>query len=416
MVRSGHPWVFAESVLEQNRAGRTGELAIVYDRRDKFLALGLFDPDSPLRVRVLHAGKPQTIDDAWWARRFEEATQKRRGLLDENTNGLRWVHGESDGWPGLVLDQYDATLVVKLYSSAWFPWLDSCLKLFCQALKPQRIVLRLSRNIQAQAATRFGMADGQVLWGPPLARPVVFFETGLRFEAEVLKGQKTGFFLDQRENRRRVESFAREKRVLNAFSFSGGFSIYAARGGAQSVTDVDISPHALAASRRNFALNQTVGNVSRCRHEMIQADVFEWLEEAANRRRTTERRTGERENMRGGNRSASVDRSRREFDLIILDPPSLAKRESERARAIHAYQQLASAGLALLSDGGILVSCSCSAHVSSEEFFLAVRESVNRSGRAFRVLETTLQPADHPATFPEANYLKAIYLELKTAC
>ncbi|MGH7971287.1 MAG: class I SAM-dependent rRNA methyltransferase, partial [Limisphaerales bacterium] len=318
VVRSGHPWVFAESVTEQTRMGRTGELAILYDRRDKFLAFGLFDPDSPLRVRVLHAGKPQTLDGGWWARRLDQALEKRRGLFDEQTNGLRWIHGESDGLPGLVLDQYNKTLVVKLYTPAWFPWLDACLALFRQKLLPERIVLRLSRNIQTQAAARFGKVDGQVLWGPPLGGAVVFCESGLRFEADVFKGQKTGFFLDQRENRRRVGTLAQGRHVLNAFSFSGGFSLYSARGGARSVTDVDISPRALAAAGRNFELNRDIKAVSQCRHEMIQADVFDWLEQAVKGGRGLQDRTCDRGEARARHQPASATRLRREFDLIIL--------------------------------------------------------------------------------------------------
>jgi 23S rRNA (cytosine1962-C5)-methyltransferase len=121
VVRAGHPWLFADSVREQSRAGQMGELAVIYDRRDRFLAIGLFDPDSPLRVRVLHSGKPVTIDGAWWRERLRAAVERRAGLFDEETTGYRYIHGESDGWPGLVLDRYDATLVLKLYTAAWLP-------------------------------------------------------------------------------------------------------------------------------------------------------------------------------------------------------------------------------------------------------------------------------------------------------
>ena len=471
-LRAGHPWLFSESVREQNRAGQGGELAVVYDRKDRFLAVGLFDPDSPIRLRVLHAGKPQAIDHAWWARRLEQALERRHGLFDQQTTGFRCINGESDGWPGLVLDRYGGTLVLKLYTAAWLPRLKEVLEVLrdkgllspalssrgghpssvaqvskpavSQASKPagraqrqptwksaiqqvwkpalptvgrqpltrdtgaeggtsppsrepvaqtqgqrvgeegpERVVLRLSRNIQALAQQNFGRVDGQLLLGPPLSGPVVFLETGLRFEAEVLRGQKTGFFLDQRENRRKVGALAAGRRVLNAFSFSGGFSLYAARGGAAAVTDLDISAHALASAERNFALNQ--GAVPPLVHDSVQADAFEWL---------------------------ACDEGRR-FELIVLDPPSLAKRESERAGAIAAYERLAALALEHLVPGGVLVACSCSAHVSAEEFWTAVRRAVTRSGRRFEELETTRHAPDHPASFPEGNYLKAIYLGLK---
>jgi len=384
ILRSDHPWLFADSVREQNRAGELGELAVIFDRNDKFLAVGLFDPDSPLRVRILHSGKPQSIDPAWWQQHFAESIAKRTGLFDDKTTGYRLINGESDGWPGLVLDRYGTTLVMKLYTAAWLPRLEEIVALVVGGWPHERLVLRLSRNIQGLAKTQFQIADGDILRGPPLDGPVVFLENGLSFEAEVLRGQKTGFFLDQRENRRRLESLARGRAVLNAFSFSGGFSLYAARGGARSVTDLDISQHALESARRNFALNQSNAAVASCPHETIQTDAFLWI--AAN--------------------------AKCKFDLIVLDPPSLAKREGERAGAIQAYGKLARHAVAHLNAGGILVAASCSAHVSSDEFFAMVRESVRGTGRRFEELETTAHAPDHPATFPEGHYLKCVYLKL----
>ncbi|MEY2466182.1 MAG: rRNA (cytosine1962-C5)-methyltransferase [Verrucomicrobiota bacterium] len=412
-VRSGHPWVFGDSVRELNRDGQPGELAVIYDRKDEFLAVGFFDPDSPIRVRVLHAGKPQTIDSVWWSARLAQAIERRLGLFDERTNGYRVINGESDGWPGLVLDRYDSTFVLKIYTAAWLPRLEEISKLIQEQLEPDKIILRLSRNVERRAPARPASekeinqragppvlrsvtaeggeagvpGSGKLLFAkqaePVLGAPVIFSETGLRFEADVWRGQKTGFFLDQRENRRIVESLAGRRNVLNAFSFSGGFSLYAARGGAISVTDLDISAHALESAKRNFALNQSDANVGRCLHETVQADTFEWLE--ANRRK---------------------------FELIILDPPSFAKREVERTKAIHAYERLAALGITNLSGDGILVSCSCSAHVTAEEFFGAVRRAAAKSGRRFEELQTTRHAPDHHASFKEAEYLKGIYLRI----
>ena len=385
IVRSGHPWLFADSIREQNRAGQSGELAVIFDRKDKFLAVGLFDPDSPIRVRILHAGKPATIDAAWWRARLEPALARRRDLFDAQTTGYRFVHGESDGWPGLVLDRYDVTLVLKLYTAAWLPRLDGILTLFKEKIPGERIVLRLSRNIQAFAEKEFQRHDGQILFGVSPEGAVIFSENGVRFEADVLRGQKTGFFLDQRENRRAVEMLARGRRMLNAFSFSGGFSVYAARGGAKSATDLDLSAHALAAAKRNFALNQNFPGVAACRHETVQADAFEWLASGAEK-----------------------------FDLMVLDPPSLAKRAAEREGAIRAYERLNSLGIAKLARDGILVAGSCSAHVSAAEFFDAVRRAALKSGRRFAGLKTLQHPPDHPAGFKEAEYLKVIYLKFLT--
>jgi 23S rRNA (cytosine1962-C5)-methyltransferase len=207
-------------------------------------------------------------------------------------------------------------------------------------------------------------------------------ENGLRFEADVLRGQKTGFFLDQRENRREVRGLAAGRDVLNLFSFTGGFSVYAADGGAASACSVDISEHALEGARRHFALNAERPVVARCRHETVQADVFEWLRE----------------------------KSARQFDLVVLDPPSLAKREPERAGAIEAYARLMAGSLARLNRGGVLAAASCSAHVSTEEFFNLTLETARKSGRRFAELKRTGHAADHPAAFAEAQYLKCIYL------
>jgi len=382
ILRAGHPWLFSDSIREQTRPGQTGELAIIYDRKDRFLGMGLFDPDGPIRVRMLHVGKPQKVDHAWWQQHLTKTLDRRRNLFDSQTNGYRLCNGESDGWPGLVLDRYDSTLVLKIYTTVWLPRLNEIVELIAEQVHHTHLILRLSRNIQDKALP---FTDGQTLRGPTLLEPVVFLESGIRFEIDGVRGQKTGFYLDQRENRRLVESLASGRRVLNAFSFSGGFSLYAARGGAVSVTDLDISPHALAAADRNFALNLHDPAIARCRHASVKTDVFDWLN------------------------SPTV--APRSFDLIILDPPSLARRESERAQAIRAYGRLVQSAIGLLAPKGILVACSCSAHVSTPEFLEAVKNAATQSGRPFTELRTTGHAPDHPATFPEANYLKAIYLE-----
>ncbi|MFO1475655.1 MAG: class I SAM-dependent rRNA methyltransferase [Verrucomicrobiota bacterium] len=384
-IRSGHPWVFADKIRDQNRPATAGELAALFDRNDRFIAMGLFDPDSPIRVRIAHAGKPLEINRAFWAARLEAAIERRAGLFDARTTGYRLINGESDGWPGLVLDRYGDTLALKIYTAAWLPRLDEVADLIQSKLSPQRLVLRLSRNIQPAARKQFRLEDGSVLRGFPIKETVTFLENGLHFEADVARGQKTGFFLDQRDNRRRVETLSENRRVLNAFSFSGGFSLYAARGGAVSVTNLDISAHALDAARRNLALNSQFGSpIDRCLHEFVQADALEWLH--------AERR--------------------RRFDLVILDPPSFAKKENERAEALQAYERLVSLGRALLGPGGLVLACSCSAHVNTQEFFTAARRGAARNAGTFRELWTSTHAPDHPATFPEANYLKAICLRI----
>jgi 23S rRNA (cytosine1962-C5)-methyltransferase len=376
-VRSGHPWVYADSVKSQNREGETGELAVMYDRKDRFLAIGLYEAESPIRIRILHCGKPAGIHREWWLEKARACLARRDGVLNENTDGARLVNGESEGFPGLVADIYAGTLVVKLYASSWLARWEEIEDVFREEFRPHHLILRLSRNITACAA---GMGFTEGFRGDAGEESVVFSENGLRFEAAVLKGQKTGFFLDQRDNRSRVEQLAAGRDVLNVFSFTGGFSLYAARGGARSVTDLDISRHALDSAARNFSLNPSLAAVAR---HAVQADAFRWLEESVG-----------------------------SYDLIITDPPSLAKRESEREGAARAYARLNLAALRRLRPGGILVAASCSAHVSAEEFYGAVEEALRENGRPYRELWRSGHAPDHPAAFREAEYLKAVCVEV----
>lgn len=388
-IRAGHPWVYGDSVREVSHDGGAGDLAVVYDSKDRFLAVGLLDPLSPIRLRVLARGKPTVIDAAFWSARISEAVARRDQKVGHHTTGFRLVHGESDGLPGVVVDRYDSTLVLKIYTAAWLPHLDALVLAIESTLRPKALVLRMSRNCVSAAASgasaqggQVAPVDGQVLLGVLRSDRVIFLESGLEFESEVVKGQKTGFFLDQRENRRRVETLASGKRVANTFSFSGGFSVYAARGQALSVLDVDVSAHALESGRRNFERNATRLGFS-CHRSGVRADVFEWLQQG------------------GGDL----------YDLIIVDPPSLAKREHERAEAIRAYHKLNLGAIRKLARGGTLVAASCSAHVASEEFFDSVTRACVVSTRRWRELERTLHPVDHPSGFPEAAYLKCIYIQ-----
>ena len=381
IVRKGHPWVYSDSISNINREADVGELGIVYDRNDKLLAIGLYDPFSPIRFRVIHTGKAVKVDRDFWLTRIQACKERRAGLFDETTNANRWISGESDGFPGLVVDRYAEVLVMKLYSAVWLPRIEEIIGCLKAVFQPGAIVLRLSRNIQEIAMRRWQLAEG-VLHGAT-ENLVVFSENGILMEAEVIKGQKTGFYLDQRDNRARVEKLAKGRDVLNAFSFSGGFSLYAARGGAKSIADLDISKHALDSAARNYALNPWAASTP---HETIQADAFQWLAEGP----------------------------RRTFDLIVCDPPSLAKRENDRAGAIRAYHALAVSCMRRLRPGGILVAASCSAHVSADEFFGTVLEAAAKHGPMNELWSAGHAP-DHPATFPEAHYLKCIALQMGPA-
>ena len=380
-VRSGHPWVYADSIKSQNRDGETGELAVMYDKRDRFMAIGMYEAESPIRIRILHCGKPATLDSEWWIGKARACLEKRAGtVLNELTNGARVINGESEGFPGLVADLYAGTLVVKIYAAGWLARWEEIEGVLREVFSPDFLVLRMSRNVAGRAGD-FGLEEG--FRGEVGEETVVFLENGIRFESAVLKGQKTGFFLDQRDNRARVEELAAGRDVLNVFSFSGGFSLYAARGGARSVTDVDISAHALESAERNFSLNSGNPEISSTKYSGVQADAFRWMDEA--------------------------DGS---YDLIIVDPPTLAKRSAEKEGALRAYRRLNARAISMLRPGGILVAASCTAHVSAEEFYRLVEEEAQGSRRQWRELWRSGHAADHTADFSEARYLKALCLEV----
>jgi len=292
------------------------------------------------------------------------------------------IHGENDGLPGLVLDNYAENWVLKFYTAAWVPCLPDLLPLLIEQ-SPKRILLRLSRVVARRPEHLYGLEDGMILWGQPLQGPVLFQENGLTFEADLIQGQKTGFFLDQRDNRAKVEAFAQGRSVLNLFAYSGGFSVYAARGGAHSITSVDISRPALEAAKRNFAHNAAHPAIVAPRHQTINGDAFEIL-----------------------NRLQSDGRH---FDMVIIDPPSFAKSKSEIKKALYQYRRLTGLGLSLLNPKGIIVQASCSSRISADQFFTTILQEAKLAGHRLEEIERTGHPLDHPIGFPEGAYLKCLF-------
>lgn len=381
-IRGGHPWVYDESITSVKPPGEAGDLAVVFDSRRRFLAIGLYDPASPIRIKVLHAGAPTQIDDAFWAGRLEAALAVRADLAASgDTTGYRLVHGENDGLPGFVLDRYGDHLVVKLYSAAWFPHLATLGGLIEDRLAPSSLTLRLARNVQR--GDTGGRADGDTLLGTAPAGPVLFREHGLTFEADVVRGQKTGYFLDQRENRQRVRALSGGRRVLDVFSCAGGFSVYAAAGGARSVHSVDISPAAIASARRNMGHNSSLPAVAACRHETTTGDAMEVMARLA------------------------VEGDR--FDLVVVDPPSFASNKSQVSGALRSYGRLTQLAVALIEPGGTLVQASCSSRVSAIDLEVTVDHAAADAGVRLTDLDRTGQPVDHPVGFPQGAYLKALF-------
>jgi 23S rRNA (cytosine1962-C5)-methyltransferase len=377
-LRKGHPWIFDQSVTDISHAGAPGDLAVIFDDKRRFLGVGLYDPQSPIRVRVLQARQPATIDKDWFREKLEDASKVRARFANSSTTGYRLVHGENDGLPGLVIDRYAEALVLKLYTLAWIPHLKELSAALALVSPSEHLILRLNRSTEKQAGVLHGLSDGLTLTLQTPPSPILFKENGLIFEADPINGQKTGFFLDQRENRLRVQKLSTGKSVLNVFAYSGGFSVYAARGGAKEVVSVDVSSQALEAATRNMAHNKLT-----VPHETIAEDAFEVL--------------------------ARMKLQKRLFDVVIIDPPAFAQSEKQVEAALSAYSKLTRLGLGVLKKGGTLVQASCSSRVDAVSFFGAVYKGARTIGRSLSEIERTGHAFDHPVGFKEGAYLKCLF-------
>jgi 23S rRNA (cytosine1962-C5)-methyltransferase len=381
-LKSGHPWLFDGAIAKMKGEGRAGDLAVIFSfKKNRFIGVGLYDPDSPIRIRVLHQGSPAKIDTDFFRARTQDAKKVREALLETDTNGYRLLHGENDGFPGLVVDVYAGVAVIKVYSPVWFSWLTGLIPIIVEAAEAETAVFRCARNVE-KAAAALGFTDGQVIHGQLADEDVVFREHGLSFVANVVKGHKTGFFLDHRDNRRRVGQFSEGHDVLDVFSYAGGFSVHALEGGARRVISLDISAPALAMASRNVALNFGEDR----RHETLAEDAFVALER--------------------------LQKNGETFGVVIVDPPSFAKREKEVPSALEAYRRINKLAVPLVAPGGVLLAASCSARVPAEDFFCVVEGVLKASGRKFSLLEKTAHDDDHPVGFPEGAYLKSGYYRI----
>jgi 23S rRNA (cytosine1962-C5)-methyltransferase len=387
-IRARHPWVYDRSIDSVNHEdGAPGDVGIVFDKNRKFAALGLWDPNSPIRLRMLHVGDPVTIDAAWFNERIAESVARRQVIFDRHVGsgravhgpGYRAVNGENDGLPGLIVDVYDHVAVIKLYSEVWFPYLRGIVDGVLAATKTDTIVLRLARNLAEK--NTFGLDDGDVIVGEVPEGPILFSEGDLTFEADVQTGQKTGHFLDQRANRMHVGRLAGGKRVLDVFASTGGFTVHAAAGGATSVHAVDASGPTLEVLQRNLDHNADVPALRDCKITTNVTDAFDAL--------------------------GTLSRAGRKFDLVIVDPPSFAQTAATVGRARAAYAKLTKLAIGLVEDGGILVQASCSSRVTPTDFFDTVTEAAEEHGATFTELRRTGHDVDHPVTFDEGEYLKA---------
>jgi 23S rRNA (cytosine1962-C5)-methyltransferase len=372
-----HPWVFSGAIHHTDGNPEEGDIVEIYDSNNRFLAVGHCQIGS-IAVRILSFER-ETIDAAFWKKRLEAAYRLRQQLkwIHPGQNACRLVHGEGDLLPGLIIDLYGPTAIMQAHS----PGMHLIRKELASALKEilgdtiENIYYKSEDTLPYKAGLD---AENGYLTGGENVTPIAI-ENGLRFRIDWIKGQKTGFFLDQRENRTLLERYAQDRNVLNMFCYTGGFSAYALRGGARCVHSVDSSAKAIALTDENIALNFP----GDTRHQSFVEDAFKYLEQTSH-----------------------------PYDLIILDPPAFAKHRNVLKNALQGYRKLNAAAIRKIQPGGILFTFSCSQAVSKNDFRLAVFSAAAQSKRNVRILQQLSQPADHPINIyhPEGEYLKGLIL------
>lgn len=372
-----HPWIFTGAVERIKGEPQSGETVAVRDTHGAFLALAAYSPKSQILGRVWTYRENETVDEAFLRARLARAIGLRQELA-KVTDGMRLVHGESDGLPGLVVDRYGDTLVMQVLSAGMERWRETLVNLLVELTSCANLYERSDaevRDLEGLPA-RAGILRGV------LPVPLIIREHGLKFYVDVEKGQKTGFYLDQRDNRRRIGELANDKDVLNCFCYSGGFSLSALQGGARSVLSVDSSAEALALARENAKLN----NLAADRAEWLEADVFKSLRL-----------------MRDQGKS---------FDLIVLDPPKFAPTAHHAANAARAYKDINLWALKLLRPGGLLATFSCSGGVTADLFQKILAGAAMDANVTAQIVGRFAADADHPAVlnFPEGEYLKGLLL------
>ena len=372
-----HPWVFSGAIAKIEGEPEEGEVVDVYTSKKEFIACGHYQIGS-IAVRVLSFVQ-ETIDRAFWKRRLGVALDLRRSLnLVDNpqNNTCRLVHGEGDNLPGLIVDVYGKTAVMQAHSAGMH--VDRLE--IAEALS--EVMEGIVENIYYKSETTLpfkadlGPENGFIKGGSP---ENIALENGLKFHVDWLKGQKTGFFVDQRENRHLLERYSKGRNVLNMFCYTGGFSFYAMRGGANLVHSVDSSAKAIDLTNKNVELNFP----GDPRHEAFAEDAFKYL-----------------------------DRMGDQYDLIILDPPAFAKHRDALRNALRGYSKLNAKAFEKIKPGGILFTFSCSQVVDKKDFRNAVFTAAAQSGRSVRILHQLTQPGDHPVNIyhPEGEYLKGLVL------
>jgi 23S rRNA (cytosine1962-C5)-methyltransferase len=371
---SRHPWVFAGAIARTDSDLEPGREVAVVSHEGEFIARGLFNPDSNIRVRLYSWRADTPLDADFWSARIDEAVELRRRL---GYGDCRLVFSEGDGLSGLTLDRYGEWLLMQITSRALYERRDLLVDLLQTKLSPRGIWLRTEKGIRE--AEGLAQSDGPVIGDPPQP-PLFVTEHGVRFGVDVVAGQKTGFYYDQRDNRAAVARYCEGLRVLDLYCYTGGFGVTAAKvGGAAAVLGVDSSAPAVTLANENAALNEVADRV-----RFQQGDVQQTLQELSG--------AGER------------------FDVVITDPPKFARHRKGIDQALRAYQKLNAGALSVLAPGGILASCSCSGLVTREQFHAALHQASIEANCSLQILEDRGQAADHPVSIdcPQSAYLKCV--------
>lgn len=383
ILNFGHPWIFSQA-LQQTEI-KNGEIVDIYSSdRKRFLARGYYNGNSQIAVRILTRDQNEKIDEQFFEEKFKALLKIRERFIDtKKTNAFRVVFGESDGIPGLIIDKYNRVFVIQIHTLGMDCLRGKIISAMKRAFNPETIFEKSDLGVRIQE----GLKDKpvQLLYGKKLPDEIEILENGIKFLVNIHEGQKTGFFLDQRENRKALQKYVPNKRVLNCFCYTAGFSVYAALAGAKETVNIDVSGPALETAKRNFGIN----NISLKNHEFLDKDVFDAL--------------------------VDFEKKQEKFDIIILDPPAFVKNQKSLREGLKGYLFINERALNLLPTGGILISSSCSAHVTDEMFVKMLAQAACRSNCVLKTLEIKHQPADHPFNvhFPEGKYLK-FYVMLKT--
>ncbi|GFO58212.1 SAM-dependent methyltransferase [Geomonas silvestris] len=379
MLELGHPWIIADAYTKKWPAGQAGDLIELTDPSGRFLATALLDPGERIVARVL-ARQRMTLDRGWIKTRLQAAIALRLNHAQlEETTAYRLVNAEGDGLPGFTVDRYGEYLMVQLYCGAWRRHLKLITQALQELLDPAGIYEKArpqkTRELEAESDSK---KYGRLLAGSAAPEPLTVKENGLNFQVSLERGLNTGLFLDQRNNRRDLMARVAGKRVLNLFCYTGAFSVAAASAGASQVTSVDASPSYLDIARSNFSVN----HMNPKRHEFLQGDCLAVLEE--------------------------LGRTKRVFDVIVMDPPSFSTTSKSRFTTRGGTSDLVAAALKLLKEGGLLITCSNHQKVDLADYLKELRRGALQAGHSLQVVQLFGQPEDfpYPVTFPEGRYLK----------